>query len=123
MTVDEMALQSAEHEKNKESHSAEKNDKAKQVADKTASEVKLTADVKVLTSEKVAVVFSYLSCWFKINALHLYGLISTSVSSGPKLFVLKPNPVLNANSIPNPISNCSTNFCIFPFENAENDMI
>ena len=63
-------MQSAEHGKNKESHSAEKNDKAKQVADKTASEVKLTADIKILSNEKVAVVFSYVSCGLKINALY-----------------------------------------------------
>ena len=48
-------VQSKEHGKNKETHSAEKGVIQKQLADKTASEIKLMADVKVLSSEKVAV--------------------------------------------------------------------
>ena len=50
--------QSKEHGKNKENRSAEKDAVEKQLADKTASEVKLTADVKVLSREKVAVACS-----------------------------------------------------------------
>jgi len=48
-------VQSAEHARLKESHSTDRADKAKQLVHKTASEVKLMADVKVLSSEKVAV--------------------------------------------------------------------
>jgi len=54
-------VQSAEHGKTKESHSAQKTDKAKQLVEKTASEVKLTADIKVLSSEKVAGIIMWLS--------------------------------------------------------------
>ena len=48
-------VQSKAHGKNKTEIAAEKGVIEKQLADKTASEIKLTADIKVLTNEKVTV--------------------------------------------------------------------
>lgn len=48
-------MQSETYAKGMESITAEKADKAKQLAEKTASETKLTADVTLLKSEKVTV--------------------------------------------------------------------
>jgi len=51
-------VQSAKHGKAKETHSAEKAAKLTELEEKTASEVKLSADIKLLTSAKVvAVIF------------------------------------------------------------------